>query len=854
MVMIQKLESLLDRGLWDDTAKFLNNISYDKFKTPRGYKEHPTVVTVKAARDEGKSAVDSVKSCYLWTEEQAKAEISSLRSLVAVLFDVVGEYLSELNNLKKRKNILSFSDVESLAVKLLAVPDGNGYSKTVQAYEISKRFDYIMVDEFQDVNDVQDLIFKCVSRNESNIFAVGDVKQSIYGFRQAKPEIFINRKKEYNAYDESNPVYPAAIILDKNFRSRREVCESVNFIFKRLMTRDTSKMDYTDDDKLNTGADYPESSACNFELKLIEKKAFEDCDAVELEARYIAAEIQRMIHSGFSVKDGNSVRRATYGDFAIILRSTNPRAKTYVSVLNSCGVPAFSTNKENSFETREIALMLNFLRVIDNPTLDIPLLSVMCSPVYGFTPDDLSLIRANKRFTSLYTAVVDFSKTDKKTQSFVAELNSLRAYAHTSNVDSLIGRIYDITSFASITSAVTGGKNPVRNLNLLRENARKFEANGYKTLSEFISHIDRMIENGVELPSASETEGESLNCVRVLSIHASKGLEFPVCFIADTAHGFNTDDLKSDILIDNHIGLGIKRKDGVCRYNTLPRLAVQLEMSANMVAEELRVLYVALTRAKEKLIVVSTPSRVKTEEYLSRLASEITYDGGIDSYAVINAKCISDWICLCALIHPSLNLLNSSCAFNSDNAPCREENIWKYELINTEEQLFGAAESEPSPELIQPLNSFSEINENINYVQLLKNRLNFRYKNADIMNLPQKVTASHIAHEQNSGYFERVLSKPAFLSPEISSSVERGTAHHKFLQFCSFSLARKDLNAEIFRLTNHGVLTEAQAKSIDTAKITELLSSDLITRIFNSPNVMREERFTAIIKPSLESV
>ncbi len=841
--LINMQKSLLSKS-WDSMVKHVESFEVGRLTAPRGYKEDPIKLAVSENRDEVKSAIKSLQSYFSWTEEQARVEMSELQNLVKTLFSLIREYIKEFDLLKAKKNILSFSDIELLTVKLLATPNENGYQKTSQALEIASRYDAVMVDEFQDVNDVQDLIFKCVSNNESNLFVVGDVKQSIYGFRQAKPQIFIERKNQYNRFNESNPIYPATIILDKNFRSRNEVCNTVNFVFERLMTKQAAHMDYTNDEKLNVGATYPENTECNFEISLIEKSAFEDYDPAEIEARHIANKIHTMLNSGFMVKDGDTQRRATFGDFAIIMRSPKSTAKTYVNTLIECGIPAFSENKENSFEAQEIKVMLNLLRIIDNPTLDIPLLSVMCSPVYGFTPDELAQIRANNRYSNLYSAVTEFAQTNLKSADFLNELNSLRTYSYTCCVDDLIGKIYETTALGAITSAVKGGNSPMRSLNLLRVYARSFEANGYKTLSDFISYIDKLIENGTELPDAT-SDSDVFNGVRVLSIHASKGLEYPVCFIADTAKQFNKTDLRSDVLIDSYAGLGIKKKVDICRFNTLPRLAVEIEISQNEIAEEMRVLYVALTRAKEKLIVVS--SKKDIEKYLYSIYSKIVFDKQIEPYSVVRCKSISDWILLAALVHPSFKDVRRKLNPSSALIPYEDDTLeWKLEKITDECQIFGFKNTET----IVNTTNLLPCKDEFDYAELLKKNLEFKYRNAEIMNLPQKVSASQIAHGDND-YFEKILAKPAFLDSEVSTAVERGTAHHAFLQYCDFNFARDSIDNEITKLVNLGYLTESQAEFIDKTKLSRIINSDLISRIINSKTVMREERFTAKVSPSL---
>lgn len=845
LVFLDNLLKKLFSNSWNDICSAAFSFSAGRLTPPKGYKDNPIKVAVANNRDEVKDAIKSVQLYFANSEEEVLSEMKELQGLVSTLFDLVREYIKEFDALKSKKNVLSFSDIELLTVKLLAEPLDDGYRKTYAAYEISNRYDAVIVDEFQDVNDVQDLIFKCVSREENNIFVVGDVKQSIYGFRQAKPQIFIDRKNSYKKFDEENPAYPATIILDKNFRSRKEVCDTVNFIFQNLMTKQSAQMDYTEDEMLNVGASYPESTECDFEISLIEKSAFDDYNYAEIEARHIANKIHSMMKSGFLVKDGDIQRKATYGDFAIILRSTKNTAQTYVKTLIDCGIPAFSENKENSFEAKEIKVVLNLLRVIDNPALDIPLLSVMCSPIFGFTPDELSQIRADERYSNLYAAVKKYSTKSEKAGKFLSQIEQLKNYSYTCSVDDLIGKIYDTTAIGAITTAVKGGEAPMRNLDLLRIYARSFESNGYKTLSDFISYIDKLMENGTQLPAAS-SDSDSLNGVRVLSIHASKGLEYSVCFLADTAKQFNKTDLRSDVLIDSVAGLGIKKREGICRYNTLPRLAVEIEISQNEIAEELRVLYVALTRAKEKLIAVC--SKKNSEKYLSNLYSKIVFGNIIEPYSVVRCSSISDWLLLCALVHPSLNDLRMKINPSAEPILHKDTSPWHYELIDKEELIFG--NTDDSYDGTEKIFENFKKNDTFDYAELLKTNLSFKYKNEDIMNLPQKVSASQISHNK-SDYFEKVLMKPSFLNKETAAAVDRGTAHHKLLQYCDFLNAKQNLDSEIERLKNLGLLTEEQTDLIDKAKIKNLLNSELVQRIINSPLVFREEQFSAKLNPSL---
>ncbi len=845
LIYFRSLQDKLLGGDWDAIVTAVNSFSPKTLRAPKGYTDHPAKLAAAANRKNIKDTVARLKKYFCRTAQEAREEFAELQRLVDVLFALTRRYIERFDGLKRKKNVLTFSDIELLTVKLLAEYDREkGYIKTERGYEISGRFDAVIVDEFQDVNDVQNLIFNCVSRDETNLFVVGDVKQCIYGFRQAKPQIFVNRKESYSRYDENAPTYPATIILDKNFRSRSEVCDTVNFIFSRLMCKDTARMDYTHDEYLNPGFPYSPAEGCETELAVIDKTPLgDDRSDAELEASYIARRIRELMASDFRVTDGNEKRRLTFGDFAVMLRSAKNRAPVIVKTLINCGIPAYSEEKESAFDSTEVKIMLNYLRVIDNPAYDIPLLSVLCSPVYGFTPDELAQLRAGRRYTSLFSAVKAYGAKSPKAAAFVSQLAALRSVAYVSTVDELIGRVLEQTSLGAITCAVSGGDAPMKNLNLLRHFARSYESGGVKTLSDFVYYIDRVIENGTELPSASGGGTEAMNGVRVLSVHKSKGLEYPVCFLAGCAKRFNKMDLSSDVLIDNYAGLGIKRKSGVCRYNTLPRLAVEIEIERNELAEELRILYVALTRAREKLIIVGTVS--KAEKYIEDMSAQLMFGSIIDPYTVTGSRRILDWITLCALVNPSsrIDMLGGS-----EQIALRESYPrWAFRLINSPEQLTGRMNTAGIPD--EP--NIKPVTEE-NYADILSWNLSYTYPHAAATRLPQKVSASHVSHA-DSGIFDKIIAKPAFLSKENKSAAERGTAHHMFLQFCDFESAREDMNAEIQRLVSDGALSAEQAELIDREGLTKLLRNPLFDRVLASDKVYREERFTVKIRPSLIS-
>lgn len=851
---LEKIAVFLNENNWDKIALSVNEFKTGTLKFPNKFEDEELKNQIKILRENVKETISSVKKLFSWNNEECKADIDYLYPIVRKLFQCVNYYSNKIEEYKLQRNIADFSDVEHYIIKLFV----KGYDEnkkpilTDTAKEVAKRFDYIMVDECQDVNEVQDLIFRSISRDEENLFMVGDVKQSIYGFRQAMPEIFLSRKDAYRLYNEEEDNYPSKIILDKNFRSRKSVAHGINFIFSRLMSREVGDMEYSDEEKLNAAAEYPETDHLALNYALINRSEFsEDIDFTVLEARYIALQIQEMVLSRYQVTENGKQRDIRYSDFAILLRSTKRTSEVYVNELMSMGIPAYSETKGSFFEANEIKVILNFLRVLDNPVLDIPLLSVMMSPMYGFTADEMAEIKSSGKFYNLYSAVLSYAeKAGGKPAEFLKEISNLRTFSVTNTVEALIREIYNTTGYPSIISAVEDRPNAVKNLNLLCEYASQYESNGYKGLSAFIHYLDRIKECGSDFEAGSLVNGEITNTVQVMSIHKSKGLEFPVCFLAATSKEFNKEDLKNDVLLHSDLGVGIKKRENLCRYTTMPREGVSLEISKSQMSEELRVLYVALTRAKEKLYVIS--SQKNPFKYLEELSVKINSGGSISSYSVKNAKSISDWLFMCMLAYTNSlgNLKNEIKRIISANKQCAysesDKYPWNVMYINKEAYDLEDFEGIISPAIFTNSDYLSSEPDK-DFINTLKERINFEYKYAPLVKLPTKVSASDISHKDADKIFSKVLQRPNFMSQKSLTATQRGTAFHKFLQYCDFAKAKEDPQNEINRLRNLNYLTEAEAKAVSCDEVSKFIESPLAQKILNSKDVFREFRFMTYI-------
>ena len=830
-------------GNWDGVYEGINAYKQKKFPTIKGAGDGGFRDLIKNIRNSYKSEIKGLKSVFISDEETINSENKKIYPVIRALFACVKRFASEFEALKTEKNLLTYSDIEHLTVKLLCDNSGGEIRFTNIAREISEEFDLIMVDEFQDINDTQNLIFKAVSGSRNNLFVVGDVKQSIYGFRQAKPDIFIGYKNKYKPYDRDNPEYPAKIVLDKNFRGRQGVIEACNFVFSTLMSKEMGGIDYNDEEKLVYGASYPESEAPNMELMLIDTADInreEDEKKEAFEAARIAEKIYRlMFEEKLQVKDGESTRNLSYGDIAILLRSAaggTRRAVTFANVLKEYGVPVVSSEKNNFFEENDIIVMLNLLRVIDNPVQDIPLLSVLMSPIFGFTAEEMAEIRSDNRHMSLYNAVKLNSARNEKCRDFLEFIAKMRSIAVTSAVDRLIGIVIRTTGFDSVFTALNN--TPPKNIYLLQEYARKYSGSGYKTLTSFINFIDRISDNGTIINSCGEPGANSLNAVRIMSIHASKGLEFPVCILASTSSKFNLRDTSSDLVINDSGGVGIRYTENLIKYDTVQRKAVSMMMTDTQLSEEMRVLYVAMTRARERLIITSTQQN--PEAYISKLESKITAYP-VSPYVIKHSASFSDWLFTAALANPSCSELRSNIKPDFTNF-CENYRPWKTEIIK-------GSELEYDNDLEEEIQSSAELKPNPEFIRKFRDRLSFKYKNNPLVTLPQKVSASQLSHRDNK-VFDRLLAKPDFLMDKKPTGAKKGTAFHAFMEHCDIIMAKENPEAEAARLRNKGFLSAVELELLDFKALGDFLTSGLINRVINSADYFREYTFTVRINAS----
>lgn len=830
--MLIEAQKVLKGSSWNEISSMLKQFKFATLKRLTGCSDDAIKKVVLQNRQEVKDIIKSLTKLFFVSEEQCQEDLEILQPLMAELFSLVKVFSRQLDALKQEKNVVDFGDLEHLTLKLLVRQCGDSFEKTELAQDLSRQFDFVMVDEYQDTNEAQDMIFRALSDNEQNLFVVGDVKQSIYGFRQAMPEIFLRRKQRYELFDEQKVNYPAKIILDRNFRSRAGILGATNFVFSQLMSTAMGEVEYNNEERLALGASYNEVDTPEVEVKVLDlSAAAEDENMNTVEARYIAKRIAQMIGEKYIIAAQGESRPITYGDFCILLRSANKHAAEFVKELEKCGIPAWSDTSNSFFGTAEVATMLSLLKVIDNPIQDVPLLAVLLSPIFAFTPDDLSGIRVEDKSVPLYFAVKKRAELgNEKCKKFLLEIQNYRRLAAVLPSDKLIQHIYEKTSYPAIVQATSGGDLKLKNLRLLLEYARNYESAGYKGLTGFIRFIERLEEQKADL-SASNALSEGANVVKVMSIHRSKGLEFPVCFLVNCSRKFNKD--VGEVLFHPELGPGFKLLDKALmrKYTTFQRDAIKLDLDKKAMSEELRVLYVAMTRAREKLIMLS--SLKNPESTLSKLDAQLTSDVAISPFVVGSANSFADWLLMCALRHPCGHKLREIAGVLSE-VVVRDETLLDVDMVRLEDEVACQEKTilEPQEKIIDE-----------EFLEKINSRINFAYKYDELARIPAKVTVSELISGAAPEVKFDFAKRPTFLSGVKLNPAQKGTALHAFMQFVDLKKAQLDLDLAIDELMTRGFISHEQAKVLDKTQIKQFLCSELCERILSSPRVTREYRF-----------
>ena len=824
---------------WDEAFEAFKTVKYMSLgRVPKGY-ESETKNVVTTARKKLKDLLKKVPGIMCVSSEEHADDMRLLRDPVTKLIELVKQFGREYSAEKDKMNSADFSDILHRALNLLAVSDGSGgYIKTDLACELSSHYVEILVDEYQDINEAQDMIFRAISAEENNLFTVGDVKQSIYRFRQAMPEIFLRRRSTTHSFESGK--YPLGITLGSNFRSRVGVTSCVNYIFRQLMSTEAGELEYDDSEALNAAAKYPERDTPDCELHVVTDKG-NRADTLEAQARYVAKYIERTVREGkMLVTKGGALHPASYGDFCILLRTAKNVSSVYANALSERGIPVFSPETGGFFEAAEISFILSLLRMLDNPVQDIPLAAVMLSPLFGFSAGELADIRASAKerleageTEPLYRSVaVSADEGDEKAAAFLKKIESLRRLSLTLSAGELVRRVCEETGFDAIVGAMPDGERRRLNVGLLCDYAEKYEAAGNLGLSGFIRFIDKVARTSGDLATAARPS-ENADIVRIMTVHQSKGLEFPICILADMQHAFNERDNTESVLISSSAGLGMKRRteDGISVYDTASRRAAVITSERMGRSEEMRVLYVALTRAKENLVMVT--SVPNPEKGLAKVAVECGIGERANPFAVLRMNNFSDLVLTALMRHPAADELRK---LSGVDVPIflSEKDRFKLKVVVSDSESFMTESANEQKIAAKPV-FFNEV----------QARLDYSDPRSVLSSVPAKRAASDGSERGiNREYF--ASSRPAFMSSGGLTPAQRGTATHKFMQFSNYAAARADIESELARLVDGGFLSEDEGKAVNIGAAKRFFMSPLAERIFASDNVMREKKFAAL--------
>ena len=839
---------------WERAYEIANNLKFKTWPTDKKVVSNLKEDTKKARDNVKKRISKAVSQTFIYNTEEAVEDINAMYPILKKIKDVTLKFMEKFSEKKSNKNIMDFSDIEHYALKILLKKDENGiYQKTEVAKKYEEKFNEIAIDEYQDSNLVQEYILTSIS-NGKNIFMVGDVKQSIYRFRQAKPELFLDKYQKYGL--EPNE-YGQKIKLFKNFRSRENILDITNLIFSDIMSADFGEIEYDESEYLNLGATYEEPTenvefAGKTELDIIDLKKEENEDGeeieednssellekTEIEAKFVANRIQKLIKSKYQVYDRKTgYRDITYKDIVILLRATSNTANVFEKELLNLNIPVFSDQAENYLESIEIRTITSLLKIIDNPYRDIPLVTVMRSIIGDFTDNELIEIRLTQNEGYFYNSLKEAKASPKidgklkeKVINFLDKLNKWREEERYLPLNEFIQKIYEETDYYNYVRLMPNGQVRKANLKMLLDRAKDYEKISFKGLFNFIRYLEKVKSSNSDLSSA-KVIGENENVVRIMSIHKSKGLEFPVAIISRTDKKFNQKDLNESILLHQDIGFGMQyiNYDRKIEYTTATKEAIKIKTKEESIAEEMRILYVALTRAKEKLIITGVENDfTKSIEQKKELLEIYEKENDKINHLVLK-KYLSylEWIELVYLNHQDIENQITLNKIAKKDVLKAEENQEEQEKKNIE-----------LPEKID----YEKINE----------ILNWQYKYKEMTNIQSKMSVTKIKELKNNETQKQqhIEIKPKFMLDKTKvSSAERGTITHLILQKLDFTkeYSKEELAQFVNNLCTKNIITQIQKDSINIEKIYQIINTQFIKNLKNAKEIKKETPFYTYI-------
>lgn len=827
----------------ESSEKFCENLCEIIFKTLSGAKGVNEEIrdAAKAMRDKCKADINRFRNeTFAATPEQYKQDLEEFYPVLCNISKIICDFFTIQQEIKKERNCLSFSDVSGYALRLLINNydlESGKYEISPLAKELSSQFDHVMLDEYQDTNLLQNLIFESVSDMGKNLFCVGDVKQSIYRFRRAMPQLFINRLE---TSFEAGKGFPAVVRLSKNFRSSEGVIDFVNFFFNEMMSKEATEIEYNESHRLNLGATFPENDyTTKIDIILSEKEESEDFAGEEdrkayAQGRACAKEIKKMLKEGRKVYDNKlgAFRPMRLTDTVILMRSVKNRAKGYIAAFKDEDIPVYSDAAASFYDNYEVLFFTAFLEAVDNPYNDMALAAALRSPMCDFSVQELTDIKELSEKSSLYDCLVLASQTNVKAKNAVESFAKYRALSANLPVYRLIWQVFSDFSLFDIVSALGYAQKRMDNLKSIYMQAKDYENSTLKGLYGFLRFLEKTREQGSD--SESFEAPPSVDHVKITTIHKSKGLEYPIVFLCGTDVEFPMEDIRARIVAHDTLGIGCTLRDFTDNtdYATVQREAIRILLRREMIAEEMRLLYVAMTRAKEKLFIM-----LYNEGDFSKRLNSISAEIGNGKAPVAfmdKSNCTKDWILYALLKHNCFKDIKAKFGLNTpttnDMAPISVD-------------MFGIEDLGKHTYFIKEKEK--QVNMD-NFAQILK----FKYSHPDLCNIPAKVSVSDLKgirmqDEDGAPLIRSDFSqKPKFDHSSLKAT-EKGTAFHRFMQY--IDLDNFNVEEQIKALYDKGVLSFEEMHSISKEDILKFLNSNLVSQMRKSKNVCREYRFLSDI-------
>lgn len=933
LFLVNSLSELIRTTPWEQWMESFQAIQFGKLKSMRGDEYDKSLQEqAKDLRDNAKKGISTLADeLFGRSAEQFLDELQELAPLMSALSELVIEFGQLYEAAKRAKGLLDFGDLEHYCLRILRDPSSTPASMmpSIAALEFQQQFDEILLDEYQDTNMVQEAIISLIERQGSgNRFMVGDVKQSIYRFRLAEPKLFLQKYKSY--YSRNDVIDPQLsdskqglrIDLARNFRSRSEVVDGVNAVFHAIMRENVAEMDYDKRAELVCGAAYPDSEpvdANKIQFAVLNKadmddeaeegsesaeaaeqseesdqsdaapaaQSASDLKVAQLEARWIAEQLRTLVQSGYQVYDGKrrESRPMQWRDIVILLRATQQWAPILIEELQANGIPAYAELSSGYFDAVEVETMLSLLRVIDNPYQDIPLAAALRSPLFGLDAEELARIRIQSAKSTYYDAVLHAAgdlyleeESRRKLSLFLDSLDRWRGEARQGSLADLLWEIYRETGYYDFVGGLPGGTQRQANLRALHDRARQYEATSFRGLFRFLRFIERMRDSGGDLGTARAL-GEQEDVVRIMSIHKSKGLEFPVVFVAGLGKLFNQQDIRSAFLKHKQLGFGPRYVDPMLRisYPTLPYLAIRRAMRMEMLAEEMRILYVALTRPKEKMFLVATVS--DAEAKLKRWLSSIDASGKLPDFRVASARSFIDWLGPMAA-----RQLAQQQSFDLDQTmPEWQAGIVPASLFVTEAAAATEADetfSDAMEERLQAVTSLSLLDD-VEADEQLRTRLEWYYPHKAAAAIAAKTSVTEMKRlhavviedafsmdeppleetvidptnadvNATSENFTFRLRRPAFMEEVSLTAAEKGSVNHLLMQHVplTFAIDEAMLNQTVANMIGTKMLTFKQSEAINVPAVAAFFQSELGQRLLRSDWIRREVPFSCMFKAS----